>query len=259
MKTFSLESTLNRLVDRAGLFVASLIRTLGTVEQITRPMGHDDFDESVAEEFLGQHQPEICRAHQLDICASCDEGNDALWVHPRDFDDEDDETNRCYFCGDPTENLVNADDDPEFVCEDCCDETPNPTEPSLSDDELVGVRGLLQERYESVQSLNEDSLQVLKDARWPHGKRYDGWPAAEAARLKTHRAASTAGDSAGEASGHSPVPPSPARSGDDLSLLCRNASAGIDRWLEGSLCVNVEYWESVRDRLLANAIELNQI
>jgi hypothetical protein len=27
------------------------------------------------------------------------------------------------------------------------DETPNPTEPSLSDDELVGVRGLLQERY----------------------------------------------------------------------------------------------------------------
>lgn len=69
----------------------------------------------------------------------------------------DDETNRCYFCGDPTENLVNADDDPEFVCEDCCGDTPNPTEPGLDDAELVGVRGLLQERYEPSSQAKHDS------------------------------------------------------------------------------------------------------
>jgi hypothetical protein len=44
---------------------------------------------------------------------------------------------------------------------------------------------------------------------------------------------------------------------NDLSLLLRNASGGIQSWLVGNRCGDLAYWESVRDRLLANAIELN--
>lgn len=83
-----------------------------------------------------------------------------------------------------------------LVCPHHCfdDDTPNPTEPGLDDDELIGVRGLLQERY-GDQSERADT----QDAEmWRAFVDTDS------------SAASTVGDSAGEASGPSPVPPSPA-------------------------------------------------
>jgi hypothetical protein len=53
---------------------------------------------------------------------------------------------------------------------------------------------------------NNYSLQAFKDAMWPHGKAYDGWPDAEAARLKNSPASSAAGASPAGVE-HPPVPP----------------------------------------------------
>jgi len=42
----------------------------------------------------------------------------------------------------------------------------------------------------------------------------------------------------------------------DLPLLLHNARNGIASWLEGDLCRDVTYWESVLDRLIEAAIQL---
>lgn len=89
------------------------------------------------------------------------------------------------------------------------DDTPNPTEPGLSDDELVGVRGLLQERY-------EDS--IFRDP-----------PADDlAARLARNVHAAPAGHGTAEAgpaevSGQPPEPPSAGRPTSELLDLSARA------------------------------------
>lgn len=69
----------------------------------------------------------------------------------------DDDATTCYFCGEPTEHVVDTGDGTEYVCEKCCDaapsifadpaEQPNEYEPSLTDDELVAVRQIIEERF----------------------------------------------------------------------------------------------------------------
>jgi hypothetical protein len=56
---------------------------------------------------------------------------------------EDDDPDTCYFCGEPTENIVDTDHGAEYVCGKCCE----PGEPLLTDDEVVAVRQLIEDRF----------------------------------------------------------------------------------------------------------------
>jgi hypothetical protein len=128
----------------------NFIGLLRTLEQISRPprLGHD-VDEPLA--YVSQFAAEVCRAHGAETCFVCNEDDDDLWVHPRDVAEE----------REAEDELAADDDEPvDFECMACgamyskssehdcptLDDTPNPTEPGLTPDELVGVRGLLQER-----------------------------------------------------------------------------------------------------------------
>jgi hypothetical protein len=215
------------------------------------------------------------------------------------FDDDlptvDTATPPCYFCGTPTDNVVDTDEGAEFICEGCatpadepvdmsqvsvgprycgpCDEehddpctamfepswagrlteddkladmeaemdrqvaalgpyhafgfNPNPPEPTLTDDELVAVRGLIQERYDRDQHVPL-SLEA-------HQQIIDGLVEFISCRTLGEQDSAAPSPAAASPAGveHPPVPPA-GHSHHDLwptaSLLVQ-ASIGLDMWL----------------------------
>jgi hypothetical protein len=107
------------------------------------------FDEPAAEEFLRRDGAEQAAEREAD------------------------DLETCYFCGDPTGSIIDTDCGAEYVCDKCS----IPTEPGLTDDELVAVRGLIQERYETpaTDHLAGDSAGAVSDVPRSPAPAHPNW------------------------------------------------------------------------------------
>lgn len=168
MKTWSAESAFVRVYSTAAVVVQGLLDKLATVERITRPprLGHDV---DAAGAHLAVSPDGYYGYADLDETAECRRTRRDRNRARRVAEDPG-----CVFPADGAEQLAEREAEDEVgealaqsaerarqqtaaaawdilgIREAAArdDDTPNPCEPGLSDDELVAVRGLIQERYE---------------------------------------------------------------------------------------------------------------
>jgi hypothetical protein len=158
MRTWSAEELFIRAYSAAALTVQGLLDAVHTVEQMTRPVrrdvrdGAEELAEREAEDECSEPHPYRLADWELELLATSrptaellHDGATAIgwWLEDKPVPGHPART-RDYWRLAEIELRKRA--------KDLDADTPNPTEPSLTPDELIGVRGLLQERYEDTPS-----------------------------------------------------------------------------------------------------------
>lgn len=140
MKTWSLESAFIRAYSAAAVGVQGLLDLAAGVERITRPLGHDVDYEAVSPDGWGADLDGAERLMEREAEIDGWEPDELRFVSRNCLDAED--------CLNPGDCTCHLDVTPQLYAA-LLERKAELAEPGLSDDELVGVRGLLQERYET--------------------------------------------------------------------------------------------------------------